>query len=151
MLLDQIKKDIETSLREGNFLRLSTMRMILSAVRYAAINKYGAEGEQSMTDEDILNVIKKQAKERRESIDAYQKAGRNDLVQKEQSELDILFEFLPKELSDQELEQIIRPIIASGEQNMGLIMKQAMQVVQGKANGNRVSAKVKELLASDHS
>lgn len=151
MLLDQIKKDMETSLREGNSLRLSTMRMILSSVRYAGINKYGAQGETSTTDEDVLEVIKKQAKERRESIMAYEKAGRNDLVKQEQDELAILSEFLPKELSDDELEQIIRPIVASGEQNMGLLMKQAMQAVQGKANGNRVSVKVQELLASQPS
>ncbi len=148
MLLAQIKSDIQTSLKEGNSLRVSTLRMTLSAIRNSAISKYGARGEEGLTDQDVLDVIKKQSKERKESIEAYKQAGRTDLVEKEQQELDILVQFLPKELTDEELKAILQPIIASGEKNFGLIMKQSVSLVQGKADGSRISAVVKQLLGN---
>lgn len=148
MLLDTIKADIQASLKEGNSLRVSTLRMTLSAIRNSAINKYGAQGEDGLTDQDVLDVIQKQAKERKESIEAYNTAGRTDLVEKEQQELDILMQFLPKELTDEELKTIVQPIIASGEKNFGLIMKQAVSLVKGRADGSRISQTVKQLLGN---
>lgn len=146
MLLDQIKLDIQTSLKEGKSLRLSTLRMTLSAIRNYAINKYGAKGEEGLTDQDILDVIKKQAKERKESIEAYKSAGRDELLEQETHELEILSEFLPKELSDDELKTLLSPIVKTDEKNFGLIMKQAVAAVQGRADGSRISAIVKQLL-----
>lgn len=145
MLLDQIKLDIQTSLKEGKSLRLSTLRMTLSAIVNYAISKYGAKGEEGLNDQDILEVIKKQAKERKESIEAYKSAGRNELLEQEMRELEILSEFLPKELSDDELKALLLPIVQTGEKNFGLIMKQAVAAVQGRADGSRISALVKQL------
>lgn len=146
MLLDDIKKSIQTSLKSGDSERVSTLRMLLSAIRYAAIKIYGADGETKMTDEDVLSVIQKQAKERRESIDAYTKGGRNDLAEKEQKELAILQTYLPSALTDQEIEQMIREILAAGDKNFGSVMKQAVAKAQGRADGSRISSLVKKLL-----
>lgn len=146
MLLDSIKTDIQESLKKGNTLRLETLRFLLSHVRNAAINKYGPKAETSVTDQDVLDVVKKQVKTRKESIDAFTKGGRIDLAAKEKAELDILQAFLPQELTDEELKTILLPVVSTGEKNFGLLMKQAMAKVSGRADGGRVSAVLKELM-----
>lgn len=140
MLLDEIKKDMQTSLKNGDHTRVETLRFLIAAVRNAAIVLYGALGEEAMKDEDVLEVIKKQVKTHKESVEAFTKANRNDLADKEQKELGILQGFLPKELSDEELAQILAPVLGSSEANFGLLMKEAMQLVAGRADGKRVLA-----------
>jgi uncharacterized protein len=146
MILGSIKSDIQTSLKSGDSFRVSTLRMILSAAGYAAIKKYGANGDEQMTDEDVLEVIKKQAKERKESVDAFTKANRMDLAEKEKKELELLQTFLPKELTQEELEQIVASAIADGEKQFGIVMKRVISQVQGRADGAVIAATVKKLL-----
>jgi uncharacterized protein YqeY len=148
MLRDTLQNDLNTSLKKGKADRVETIRFLLAAVRNTAIDKYGAAGEAKMTDEDILTVIQKQIKTHRESIDAFGKAGRMDLVDHEKVQLDVLCEYAPKELTDEELTDIILPILSDGEKNFGILMKKAMIVVAGKAEGGRVAAVLKELLSS---
>ncbi len=148
MLLDSIKIDVQQSLKNRDVLRVETLRFLIAAVRNAGIAKYGAEGEAGMTDQDVLEVIKKQVKTRKESIEAFEKANRNDLADKEKKELEILAAFLPKELSDEDLIRLIEPVAKSGEKNFGLLMKQAMAAVNGQAEGGRVSALLKQLMTS---
>jgi len=144
-LLDTVKHDMTESLKKGDSVRVGTLRFVISAVGNAAIQKYGAAGVDSMTDSDVLDVIKKQAKTHRESIDAFAKASRPELASKEQAELVILEEFLPKEMTDDELKLLLGPVAASGEANFGLLMKQAMALVKGQADGGRVSRILHEL------
>lgn len=147
-LLDKLKFDLTRSLKAGDQVRLGTMRFLLAAVRNLAIDKYGAAGEASLTDADVLDVIKKQAKTHKESVEAFSKAGRSDLVDKEQAELSILQSFLPSEMSDADIRAILDPIAATGGSNFGLLMKQAMSVVSGRADGKRVSDILKSLLSN---
>lgn len=146
MLLDVIKTDIQTSLKKGDKIRVGTLRFLLAGIRNVAIAKYASRGESAMTDADVLDVIKKQVKTHRESIEAYTKAKRDDLINKEQAELIILNSFLPEEISDEDLKKLLLPIASSGEKNLGLLMKQAMTVVKGAADGGRVANMLKELL-----
>jgi hypothetical protein len=148
MLLDEIKEDVLTSMKKGDHVRVDTLRFLIAAVRNAAISKYAAAGEAAMKDEDVLDVIKKQVKTHKESIEAFTKANRSELVSKEQGELTILEAFLPKEISDDELKVLLEPIAASGEQNFGLLMKQAMTVVAGCADGGRVSTLLRSMIGS---
>lgn len=148
MLLSSLQSDVVTSLKRGDTLRVSALRFLLAAIRNSAIAKYGAAGESSLTEEDIFGVIKKQVKSHRESIEAYQKAGRRELQQKEEAELAILSAFLPKQLSDEQVGQLLEPIIASGEKNFGLLMGGAMKAVKGQADGTRVSGILKKMLQS---
>lgn len=148
MLLDSIKEDMIASLKKGDSVRVGTLRFLISAVRNAAIAKYGAPGESAVTDPDVLDTIKKQVKQHKESVDAFAKAGRPELASKEQSELDILAGFLPKEMTDEELKRILMPVVATGERNFGLLMKSAMAAVDGKADGGRVSAMLRSLIAT---
>ncbi len=146
MLLDEIKTSITTALKAGQSRRVETLRFLLSAARYSAIAKYGAKGEEGLTDADVLDVIKKQAKTHKESIEAFTKAGRTELAAKESEELSILESYLPKQLTDDELRKLLEPVAASGEANFGLLMGRAMAAVSGQADGGRVSSILKQMI-----
>lgn len=146
MLLDTLKKDSMDSLKRGEKTRVDALRFLIAAIGNLAISKYGAEGEAKITDADVLDIIKKQVKTHKESIEAFEKAGRMELVQKEKDELTVLEAFLPKQRTDDELKKLLSPIAASGEKNFGLLMKQAMSAVGGQADGKRVSTILKTLL-----
>ncbi len=148
MLLDQLRQDVNASLKKGDSLRVQTLRFLLAAVGNVAIAKYGAAGEASITDVDVLDVIKKQVKTHHESIVAFTKGNRPELAQKEEKELTILEAFLPKEISDEELKKLLEPVAATGEKNFGLLMKQAMATVGGKADGGRVAATLKQMTST---
>jgi uncharacterized protein YqeY len=145
--LATVRSDLTTALKSGESVRLGTLRMLLSAVNNSGIAKYGAASEERLTEGDILDTIKKQAKTHHESIEAYEKAGRQELVAKEKAELAVLETYLPKELSDDELKSILAPVVASGQANFGLLMKQAMEAVKGQAEGGRVAGLLKQMLA----
>ncbi len=147
MLLDEIKTEINASLKKGDSARVETLRFLLAAVRNEAINKYQAAGESKVTDEDVLSVIKKQVKTHHESIEAFARGNRPELAAKEKAQLDILETYLPKQLSDEELKKILDPVVSSGETNFGLLMKQAMAAVGGRADGGRVAGLLKQMMA----
>lgn len=148
MLVDELKRSVIAFLKQGNTHRVETLRFLLSAVQYSAIAQYGSDADTKLTDQDVLDTIKKQAKAHRESILAFQKAGRGELAAKEQEELAILEEYLPKELSDEELQNLLKPLSATGEANFGLLMSQAMKLVAGRTDGGRVSSILKQMLLS---
>ncbi len=145
MLLDQLQNDVHASLKSGKAVRVATIRLLISAVRNAAIAKYENAWEKSLTDADIVDVVKKQVKTHKESIEAFKNAGRQELVDKESGELAVLEEFAPKELSDDELKSLLAPVVASGEKDFGLRMKSAMAAVGGKADGGRVASLLKHM------
>jgi len=156
MLLDSLQQDVNTSLKKGDSVRVGTLRFLIAASRNDAISKYGNAWETSLKDDDIIDVIKKQVKTHKESVLAFEKAGRSELAQKEQQELDILQTFLPKELTDEELKVMLTevvvsetqrdPSLRSGGQGFGLLMKSAMAKVGGQADGGRVANVLKQLL-----
>lgn len=146
MLMDQLQTDLTTSLKAGKSARVETIRFLIAGVRNTVTAKYGAEWEKKMTDADVEGEVKKQIKTHRESIEAFGKAGRQELVDREKAQLVILEEFAPKELSDEELKKILEPIAKSSEKNFGLLMKQAMAAVRGQAEGGRVAAMLKSLV-----
>ncbi len=162
MLLSQIKSHLTQALKDGATRRLETLRFLVAAIQNASIAKYGAAAETSLTDDDVLEVLKKQVKSHRESIDAFAKAGRADLTKKEEEELTILEAYLPLQLSDEEIKKLLAPVIASGETNpstgstsslrassgqvFGTLMGAAMAVVKGQADGGRVAAILKQML-----
>ncbi|MFC1646728.1 GatB/YqeY domain-containing protein [Patescibacteria group bacterium] len=147
MILSDIQKDIAASLKEKDHVKVETLRFLLSAIRNLAIDKYGAGGEAKLTQDDFDLVVKKQVKSHNESVEAFEKAKRDDLAKKEKAQLVILEGMLPKEMSDDELEIIVKKVIDTGETNFGLLMKEAMQQVSGQAGGKRVLNMLKKLQA----
>ena len=148
MLISELRQSLTTSLKVGEGRRVDTIRFLLAAIQYAAIAKYGAKGEEGLTDADVLEVIKKQTKNHKESIDAFEKAGRAELATKEKEELAILESYLPKQLSDEEIKALLAPVVTSNENNFGLLMKRAMIAVRGQADGGRVASILKQMLPS---
>ena len=148
MLRDTLQTDLNTSLKAGKAARVETVRFLLAAVTNYGITKYGADIEKKLTDADVTEVVKKQVKTHKESIEAFQNAGRKELVERETIQLQVLQEYAPKELSDEDLQKLLRPIASSGEQNFGLLMKQAMAAVGGRADGGKVAALLKQMISS---
>jgi hypothetical protein len=147
MLLSDLQIDMTQSLKNGYRLRVGTLRFLISAVRNYAIDTYGNAWETSLKDQDVLEVIKKQVKSHKESVLAFETAGRKELADKEKKELDILSAFLPKEISDDDLKKMLAEVVSTGDTgNFGLVMKLAMAKVGGLADGGRVSAMIKQLL-----
>ena len=146
MLLTDLKQDLTESMKKGDRVRVETIRFLLAAVRNSAIDKYGSAGESSLTDTDVADVVKKQVKTHKESVEAFTKARRDDLVKKEQAQLTILEAYLPAQITDEELKELLAEVASSGETNFGLLMKAAMAKVGGQADGGRVSAILRQLM-----
>lgn len=145
-LMEQIEKDVIVAMKAKDTVKLSTLRMLKSAV-----GNYLIQAKKDKADDaEVLGMIAKQAKQRRESLESFEKAGRKDLADKEKAELAILEAYLPKQLTDDELKAAVRKAIelsgAKSPADMGKLMKALMPSVQGKADGKRVQEAVKALL-----
>ncbi|OGG01896.1 hypothetical protein A2Z33_01495 [Candidatus Gottesmanbacteria bacterium RBG_16_52_11] len=147
MRIDDIEKDLITAVKSRDRVKSEALRFLISEIRYSGIARYGAGWESDMTAADIAAVIQQQVKRHRESIDAYKSAGRDDLVSKETAELKILTAYQPQQIGDADLKKLLAEVAASGEKNFGLLMKQAMVGLAGKADGARVSAMLREILS----
>lgn len=149
MLGKTIQADMTAAMLAKDQDKLSTLRMLKSAIQYAEINK-GA-GYQA-TDEDILDVIGKEVKKRREAIELYEKGGRPELAEKENKELSVLLSYLPQQMNEDEISSLVdRAISSTGAtnmQDMGKVMGILMPQVKGKADSGIVSNLVKQRLGS---
>lgn len=149
MILEQIQSDLKEAMKSGDQTRVSVLRFVLSAIKNKIISNFGAAGG-DLSEEEIIQVITKQAKERKESIEAFRSARREDLASKEEAELAIVNNYLPQQLSGEELEKIVQETIteigAAGQADFGRVMKAVMEKVRGQADGNQVSGLVKKLL-----
>lgn len=145
-LQKKIDRDLKEAMSAKDTGRLSALRMLKSAVTYSAIEKKQSE----LSDGETLQVIQKQIKQRRESIDQFEKAGRRELAEKEKAELGILEGYLPKQLSDAELEPLIaaevREAGASSKKDFGRVMKVLTEKLKGRADAKRVSEILGKLL-----
>lgn len=146
MMKKQIEKEIQEALRKGEKVRLSTLRLLLNALHNEEIAL-----QRQLSEREELAVVRRQIKQRQESIEAYKKAGREDLASKEEGELEILKEFLPPQMEREELEQIVEEVInktEAGQENFGKIMGEVMRKVEGKADGSEVAEIVRRKLSA---
>jgi len=145
-LLAQINDDLKEAMKGKDAATLSTLRMLIAAARNKEITlREGGEAE--LTDEQIIEVVSSEIKKRRDSAEAYTSGGRPELAEKETAEIATLQKYLPAQLSDEELEKIVKEVIASGADNFGKVMGQVMARAKGKADGGKVGELVKKLLA----
>ena len=149
MIKDDLGKKITDALKEKDEVRVMTLRMLSSALTNAEIEKK----REKLTPEEEFVVVKKEAKKRKDAIEAYEAAGAKERAEKEKKELSILEAFLPEEMLDEKLEglvmEAIKEIGATGLQDMGKVMGAVMGKVKGEAAGDRVLAVVKEKLGND--
>jgi uncharacterized protein YqeY len=148
-LQERIDADLKDAMRAKDAGRLGVLRMLKSALKYAAIEKADESG---MDDAAALQVIRKQVKQRQDSIESFEKGGRPELAAKEKEELEMLNAYLPKGLSDDELAALVRDTIAevgaTSKAQMGAVMKALQTKVAGRADGKTLSAEVQRQLAS---
>ncbi|MEW6049485.1 MAG: GatB/YqeY domain-containing protein [Candidatus Zixiibacteriota bacterium] len=146
-LLERIDQDVKEAMKAGQKDKLTVLRGLKSDIKYKQIELIS----ESMTDEQVIGVLSTAAKKRRESIEQYRLGKREDLAQKEEFELGVITEYLPQQLSEARLRELIQEAIsetgADSPQKMGLVMKALMPKVKGQADGKLVSRLVSEFLA----
>ena len=146
-LAERIRSDLEQALRRTDKVRCSVLRLVLAGIRNAEIDQ-----QKTLDDAGILGVMDKESKKRRESIEAFEKGNRQDLVAQEKAELAILLEYLPEQMSREEIvaaaHKVISELGAASPGDKGRVMSQLMPLVKGRAQGQEVSAVVSELLST---
>jgi uncharacterized protein YqeY len=146
----RLHDDMTAALKARDEIRKSTLRMALTAVTMAEV---AGKATRELSDAEVVDVLSAEAKKRRESVTAYREAGRAELADKEQAEADILAEYLPEQLTAEEIAALVTETIAAtgaaelGPRGIGKVMGALQPKVKGKADGGAVSAEVKRQLA----
>lgn len=144
-LLDQIKNDMKTAMKAKEVVKRDALRLLLSAFKQIEVDE-----RKELTDEDVNKIIQKQVKQRQDSAAQFKEAGRDDLLEKEESEIAIFMVYMPKQLDDSELESAVKAIVekvgATTMKDMGKVMGMASKELTGKADGKRINECVKALL-----
>ena len=148
-LQQRVDSDLKEAMRAKDVTKLGVLRMLKSALKYAAIAKSGTEAE--LSDAEAVQVIRKQAKQRQDSIESFEKGGRAELADKEKQELAILNTYLPQGMTPDELAKIVRETIAelgaTSKAQMGAVMKALQAKVGGRADGKTLSVEVARQLS----
>lgn len=146
-LSERLMADLKDAMRNGQEIRKSTIRMARSAIHNEEIEK-----RRPLTDEEVLGVLSRQVKQRRESIEEFTKGNRMDLVAKEQEEMDIILDYLPQQLSREEIaaaaSEAIQEVGAQGAGDFGKVMSRLAPRLKGRADGRQIGEVVRELLGS---
>ena len=147
-LQQRVDSDLKEAMRAKDATTLGVLRMLKSALKYTAIEKSGAEAE--LSDAETAQVIRKQAKQRQDSIESFEKGGRAELAAKEEKELSILQSYLPQAMTGDELSKVVRETIAelgaTSKAQMGAVMKALQAKVAGRADGKTLSQEVQKQL-----
>jgi len=145
MLQQKLVSDLKEAMKAGNADKVGVLRMLNAALQNQAIVK-GKDAV--LTDEEVTAVLMREAKKRKESVEAFTKGGRPDLAEKEKKELAILEVYLPKQMSREEVVVVVEKVLAglADKSNQGLVMKAVMQELKGKADGKTISEIVREKL-----
>ena len=148
-LQERLDSDFKEAMRARDATKLGVLRMLKSALKYAAIAKSGAETE--LSDAEAAQVIRKQVKQRQDSIESFEKGGRAELANKEKEELSILNAYLPQAMNGDELAKVVRETIAevgaTSRAQMGAVMKALQAKVAGRADGKTLSQEVSQQLS----
>lgn len=145
-LTEQINQDLTRAMKNKDAETTSALRMLIAALRNKEIT-LRKDGQAELSEEQVLEAISSEIKKRRDSALAYDQGGRQDLADKENSEIKILEKYLPEQMSGEELEKIVREITSSSADNFGKIMGLVMARVKGMADGARVGELVKKVLS----
>ncbi len=147
-LTEQIDHDLKEAMKARDAFKLGTLRMLKSALKYSAIEQGGASA--TLSDADAMTVIRKQVKQREDAILSFEQGGRPELAEKEKSEIALLKIYLPQQLSEEELQVLVKEAIAevgaTSKAQMGAVMKASQAKAAGRADGRQLSAVVQQLL-----
>lgn len=144
-LKDKIREDLKNAMKSKDEVAVRTLRMVI-----AAIKNFEVEKMKEASDEDVIAVLQKEAKKRKEAIEQYKAAERDDLASSEEAELKVIEKYLPEQMSEGEIKELAKEIIkqvgATTVKDLGKVMKEIMPKVKGKADGKLVNKIVRELL-----
>ena len=145
-LLAQVQQELKVAMLAKDVDRLATLRLLKSAIGYAQIEKKN----ENLLEADLIAIVQKEIKKRRDSVEQFQAGGRPELAARETAEIQVLEQFLPKQLTGEELEQLIRDAIrdigATGKKDMGPVIKAVQAKAAGRADGKTISGAVSRLL-----
>jgi uncharacterized protein len=148
-LSERVDSELKTAMREKNAIKLGVLRMLKAALTNATIEKGGADSK--LTDAEAAQVIRKQVKQRQDSIESFEKGGRAELAAKEKEELSILQSYLPQGMGADEISKVVRETIAevgaTSKAQMGAVMKALQAKVAGRADGKTLSREVQKQLS----
>lgn len=140
-LMEKLKEDLKTYMKAKDMVSLNTVRAILNEINIREMKNI------KINEEEIIKVLRSEAKKRKESIETFQKAQRTDLIEKEEKELKIIEGYLPAEMSDEQLTAKLKEVIAAcPDKNFGTVMKASIAELKGAADGKRISAILKQIL-----
>ena len=141
MLIEKLKEDLKIYMKARDMISLNTVRAILNEINIREMKNI------KINEEEIIKVLRSEAKKRKEAIETFEKADRTDLIEKESKELKIIEGYLPEEISDEELIVKIKEIISKTEdKSFGSVMKSSIVALKGAADGKRISAILKQIL-----
>jgi uncharacterized protein YqeY len=148
-LSERVDADLKDAMRARDATKLGVLRMLKSAMKYAAIEKSGAEAE--ISEAEAVQVIRKQVKQRQDSIESFEKGGRPELAAKEKEELSVLSGYLPQQMATEELTKIVRDTIAelnaTSKAQLGAVMKALQAKISGRVDGKTLSQEVQKQLS----
>jgi len=146
-LLDRLNQDMKQAMKDKEKEKLATIRMVKSALQNEALKL----GKDELSEEEELAVLSRELKQRKDSLQEYQNAGRDDLAEKSEREIELIQSYMPDQLSDEELDEIVQETIkevgATSKQDMGQVMSAIMPKVKGKADGSQVNQLVQKHLS----
>ena len=146
-LRDRLSNDLKQAMKSGDVVRRSVIRLVMAAIKNSEIAK-----QTTLEDADLLGIISKEARQRQESIEAFKQGDRQDLVDKEEKELAVLQEYLPQQMSRDEIIEaackIIKEVEARGPHDKGKVMPKLIAQLKGRADGREINTVVTELLSS---
>lgn len=152
ILKEKIESDVVSALKSSDSVRTTTLRMLLAAIHNVEIEEKGKSGGKDVVleDDEIVSVVRKEIKKRKEAIDMYKKGNRDELAEKEKTELGILEKYVPSQMSEEEIAKVVEGVIAetkpTGPVDFGRVMREAMKQLKGKADASVVACLTKQKL-----
>ncbi len=145
-LYEKLNDDLKAAMKGGQKDRVEVLRFLLSGVQGVQKEKNMKQPGAALTDEEVIAVFQKEAKRRKEAIELFRQGKRDDLVKKEEADLLVIYEYIPKELPVAEIEKMVEELIAGGASDFNALMRETMKLVKGRADGKVVGEVVKKKL-----
>lgn len=145
-IFQKLNDDVKSAMKSGDRSRLEVLRFVLAGVQNAQKEKNVKQPGSELTDEEVVAVLQKDAKRRKEALELFRKGNRDDLVKKEEADLEVIYEYIPKGLSDGEVEKMVDELIGKGVADFNALMREAMKLAKGRADGKMVGDIIKKKL-----
>ncbi len=145
-LYEKLTENLKSSMKSGDRARVDVIRFVMAGIQSAQKDKNVKQPGVALTDDEVVSLLQKEAKKRKEAIELFRQGKRDDLVTKEEADLAIIMEYLPKELSREEIEKVVSDFHAQGFVEFNTLMKESMKVLKGRADGKVVGEVIKGII-----